>query len=40
MGEDRDFKFGRYVDPNKSCPMDDKPPLKGVWSGNITHINF
>ena len=34
MGEMRDFKFGGYVNDDKSQDADNKPCLKRAWSGS------
>jgi len=40
MGEYRDLKFGVEVDHSKSQPMNDKLPMKGVWSRHVNHFRF
>jgi len=39
-GNHRHFKFGMWVEHNKSQPTDDKPSLKWAWSRNVTHFKF
>jgi len=40
IGKQRDFRFVRPVDHNKSQPTDDKPFLKGAWSRHVTNFKF
>jgi len=40
VGGVRDFKFIRQVDRSKYQPSDDKPSLKGAWSGHVNHMKF
>ena len=39
-GNRRHFKFGIWVDHNKSQPTDDKPSLKWAWSLSRDLFNF
>ena len=40
MGEDREFRFGRYVEHGTSQHKDDKPAPQGTCSAHVNDLNF